>query len=85
MDEKKGITLRIYECRKSKCEFDGVVETCEAAGKASNSKANRAKAMALKLRTAMRKITREMRTTNLDGLEKQALKFAAGWIERKYP
>ena len=83
-DDKECIILRIYECRK--CHFDGVTETRETLCGSSNTKTNLAKSMAMKLKTAMHRITKEMRTMkhdNLTDLEKQALQFAAGWIERK--
>ena len=76
INEKEEITLRIYECKR--CEWGGVIETKESVLRSGITKP---KLTAMRLKTAMRKVVKDMRSMkheNLTDLERQALRFAAG-------
>lgn len=82
IDEKHGITFRMYSCKRFDCDI--AVETYEVFSGRITTKKQEALKRALTLKTAMKKIARDMRNAKCENdLERQALIFAAGWIGKR--
>lgn len=81
-NESENTTSRIYECRK--CSFKGVIETLETTCRSSDSRKEVAKRKIQSVAKQIAKDMRSMRHGNLSDLERQALRFSSGWVDRRY-